>query len=116
MRLGFRDLAADAKLAVSLNGRPLPPGRRFTTSQLVKFMPKQPDLAQDYYHVALAKPGILARGANAFEISVSGLTKPAELTDLEVRFDYQNDYVKLWEREPVQLNGAAGGASGSARP
>ena len=106
VRLGFRGLSAEAKPVVFLNGQPLPPGRRFTTSQFVKSVPKQPDLAQDYYHVALSNPSVLARGANAFEVSVSGETKSVELTDLEVRFDYQNDYVKLWEREPVRLNGA----------
>ncbi len=42
-----------------------------------------------------------------------GAGKSSEVTDLEVRFDYQNDYEQLWLRTPVEFNHpASGGASG----
>lgn len=109
LRLGFRALPPNAQVAVELNGRRIfssesGEGGRIATRQVTKAAPKPPDAAEDYVHVPLAWPGVLVRGANGFAITVAGAASPVELTDLEVRFDYQNDYEKLWRREPVRLN------------
>jgi hypothetical protein len=42
------------------------------------------------------------RGANAFDIIVRGQTPPIEVTDLEIRYDYQNDLDPIWQRGPAQ--------------
>ncbi len=109
LRLGFRSLSADPVVAVELNGRAIFSGKpgesgRISTRQVIKSAPKPPDAAEDYVHVPLTWPGSLMKGTNVFAISVTGAASQVELTDLEVRFDYQNDFEKLWLREPVQLN------------
>ena len=35
-------------------------------------------------------------------LTVAGASKPIEVTDLEVRYDYQNDLEKIWNRVPVR--------------
>ena len=116
LRLGFRGLAGDAKLVVKLNETvvfdgPIEGGEHYATRQIAKSAPTQPDLADDYLHVPLLSPKLVARGENVFAISLARGTKPAEVTDLEVRYDYQNDYEKLWERAPVELNRPAAGGT-----
>jgi hypothetical protein len=46
----------------------------------------------------------LRAGANAVVVTVSGAAAATVITDLELRVAYQNDYEKLWSREPVKLN------------
>lgn len=109
LRLGFRALPAAAGVTVKLNGREVfveksGAGARLSTRQITKSAPKPRDAAEDYVHVPLSWPGALVRGRNEFLISVAGPLSSTEVTDLEVRFDYQNDLGKLWEREPVRLN------------
>jgi hypothetical protein len=72
------------------------------TKQLVKTPPRQPDQAEEYLHVSLTGGLMPERGANEFSITVAGATKPVEVTDLEVRYDYQNDLEKIWNRVPVR--------------
>ena len=79
-------------------------GAHYSTRQFAKSVPKQPDLADDYLHVPLRSPELVARGQNLFVISIVAGTGSAELTDLEVRYAYQNDYEMLWSRAPAELN------------
>ncbi len=108
VRVGLRAVPEGARISVRLNGQilfegPTSAGARFVTRQLVKTVPKQPDLAEEYLHLPIAEPAAVLRRANEFEISVSSVgSKPVEVTDLEVRFDYQNDLEKLWNRVPVR--------------
>jgi hypothetical protein len=107
VRVGFRAVSAGAKVTLALNGTtlfegPLTGGAHVVTRQIVKTAPKQPDQAEEYLHVALAAALMPVRGANEFTITVAGATKPVEVTDLEVRYDYQNDLEKIWNRVPVR--------------
>lgn len=109
VRVGFRAAHADAKVTITLNGQSifdgsLASGNRFVTREIVKAAPKPPDQAAEYLHVPLATPALVNRGANVFAISVAGATQPVEVTDLEIRYDYQNDLEKIWTRAPVLLN------------
>jgi hypothetical protein len=72
------------------------------TKQLVKTPPRQPEQAEEYLHVALTAGLMPVRGANEFAITAAGASKPFEVTDLEVRYDYQNDLEKIWNRVPVR--------------
>ena len=107
LRVGFRALPEGAKVAIALNGKPIfegptSSGARVVTKQLVKTPPRQPDQAEEYLHVPLAAGSMPVRGANEFSITVAGATKPVEVTDLEVRYDYHNDLEKIWNRVPVR--------------
>lgn len=107
LRIGFRAFPEAARVAIALNGKPIfegptSSGVRYVTKQLVKMPPKQPDQAEEYLHVPLAAAARPIRGANTFSITVAGATKPVEVTDLEVRYDYQNDLEKIWNRVPVR--------------
>jgi hypothetical protein len=102
LRIGFRALPIDAKIIVTLNGTPLAAGARFTTRQLVKTVPRQPDLAGEYVHFMLPAASVPNRGANALDIIVRGQTPSIEVTDLEIRYDYQNDLDPIWQRGPAQ--------------
>ncbi len=108
LRVGFRAVPDAASLTVTLNGRrlfegPLAQGTRYVTRQLVKTPPKQPDQAEVYLHVPLV-PAWVVRGENEFTFTINGAVKPAEVTDLEIRYDYQNDLEKIWTRVPAELN------------
>jgi len=94
---------------LQLNGRTIfagttGSGARVVTRQVVKTAPKQPDQAEEYLHIPLPSAGLVVRGANAFTLAVAGATQPVEVTDLELRYDYQHDLEKLWLRTPVELN------------
>ena len=107
LRVGLRAVPEGATVAIALNGKPLfdgPPtsGVRVVTKQLVKTPPRQPDQAEEYLHVALTAGLRPVRGANEFALTVAGASKPVEVTDLEVRYDYQNDLEKIWNRVPVR--------------
>ena len=107
LRVGLRAVPEGATVAIALNGKPLfdgPPtsGVRVVTKQLVKTPPRQPDQAEEYLHVALTAGLRPVRGANEFALTVAGASKPIEVTDLEVRYDYQNDLEKIWNRVPVR--------------
>ena len=107
LRVGFRALPEGATVAIALNGKsifegPTSSGARVVTKQLVKTPPRQPDQAEEYLHVPLAAGSMPVRGANEFSITVAGATKPVEVTDLEVRYDYHNDLEKIWNRVPVR--------------
>ena len=107
LRVGLRALPEGASVAIALNGQPLfegptAGGARAVTKQLVKTPPRQPDQAEEYLHVPLTAGRMPVRGANEFSIAVAGATKPVEVTDLEVRYDYQNDLEKIWHRVPVR--------------
>jgi hypothetical protein len=109
LRLGLRALPDQATVVVKLNGQPLfdgpvKSGTHFITREFVKSPPKQPDQAEIYLHVPLAASAPIARGANEFTVTVTGVTTPAELTDLEIRYDYQNDLEQHLQRTPVELN------------
>ncbi len=107
LRVGLRALPESATVAIALNGKPIfegptARGARVVTKQLVKTPPRQPDQAEEYLHVPLTGGLMPVRGANEFTITVAGATKPVEVTDLEVRYDYQNDLEKIWNRVPVR--------------
>lgn len=107
LRVGLRALPEGARVAIALNGKPIfegptASGARVVTKQLVKTPPRQPDQAEEYLHVPLAAGLLPVRGANEFSITVAGATKPVEVTDLEVRYDYQNDLEKIWNRVPLR--------------
>jgi hypothetical protein len=109
LRLGFRALPAAMVMEVKLNGQVVLAGRpadsaRISTRQVTKSAPKAKDAAEDYLHIPLAWPGPLVSGPNSIAIALAGAGAAVELTDLEIRFDYQNDYEKLWRREVVELN------------
>lgn len=113
LRVGFRGLPAGAQVRVSVNGHgvfagPAAGAGFHVTRELVKSAPKQPDVAEHYLHAPIADPKWLVRGANAVVIAFSGATGQPVVTDCELRFDYQNDYEKLWQRVPVELNGPRG--------
>ena len=53
----------------------------------------------------MGDPEWILGGANAIVVSGTGAAPATEVTDVELRYDYQNDLEKLWEREPARLNG-----------
>ena len=91
-------------MRVQVNGRDLAATARFATREITQSAPRQKDAAEDYVHVALADPALVIAGANVIVVSVGGSTPATAVTDLELRYDYQYDYEKLWGREPVKLN------------
>jgi hypothetical protein len=107
LRIGFRALAPESNVVVTLNGRTLfsglpASGARFVTREFVTKPSRQPDLAEEYLHVALSNEAVIAPGLNDFRVSVVGGSKPVEVTDLEVRYDYQNDLGQIWNRVPAR--------------
>jgi hypothetical protein len=106
LRVGLRGLPADGKVAgrVSLNGREVPVAARFITREFTKTAPRQPDAAEIYLHAPVADAAWVRAGANEIVVALTGAGAATVVTDLELRYDYQNDYLKLWQREPVKLN------------
>jgi hypothetical protein len=41
----------------------------------------------------------MRRGGNAVVVTVTGGASATEITDLELRYAYENDYERLWRRE-----------------
>ena len=104
LRLGFRSLPADAAIAVSVNGRALFAGRpavgtRFSVASVTGVAVRQRDAAEEYVHLPVPALPLLRRGANAVWVTVTGGSAATELTDLELRCAYDNDYERLWRRE-----------------
>ena len=104
LRLGFRSLPADAAIAVSVNGRALFAGRpavgtRFSVASVTGVAVRQRDAAEDYVHLPVPALPLLRRGENAVWVTVTGGSAATELTDLELRCAYDNDYERLWRRE-----------------
>jgi len=119
LRVGWRGLPAGASVTLRLNGREIlagvpTVGARVSTRAVTGSAPRARDAAEDYVHVAIADPAWLVAGANEVEIRVDGAGAATEVTDLEVRYAYQNDLEKLWAREPVRLNGT--GPAAPVRP
>jgi hypothetical protein len=111
LRVGWRGLPAEARVTVVLNGREVfarvpAAAERFNTRAITKSAPRPRDAAEDYVHVPIADPAWLKSGANDVEVRVSGAAAATEVTDVELRYSYQNDLEKLWTREPVRLNAA----------
>lgn len=111
LRMGFRGLPAESRVTLRLNGREIfarvpAAAERFNTRAITKAAPRQKDAAEDYMHVAITDPAWIVAGENRVEIVVTGAVAATEVTDLEVRYAYQNDLEKLWTREPVRLNAA----------
>lgn len=102
-RLGFRGLPADVDVEVRLNGTLLHQGpvsgpSTAATAPALTGMRRPADFADLYLHLPLSVPGPLHAGRNDWSIRVSKSAPGAEITDLEVRFDFQNDLDVLWER------------------
>jgi hypothetical protein len=104
LRIGFRGLLAEARVEVKLNGRMMAGGVRFSTNEIVKATPRQRDAAEFYVHAAVPDPAQVVSGPNEIAVAVTGAAAGVEVTDVELRYAYQNDYDKLWQREPVRLN------------
>ncbi len=105
LRVGLRGVPADGAVTVRLNGRVLAPGERAVTRTVAGGMPRQPDLAELYVHAALAPEWLRRAEPNDFEITLPGAV--GTVTDLEVRFAYENNLDTLWQRTPVELNRSA---------
>ena len=91
-------------MQVAWNGSELAAVARFATKEITKSAPRQPDAAEDYVHVPLADPARVLAGANTVVVTVIGAAAATVVTDLELRYAYENDLEKLWQRQPVQLN------------
>jgi hypothetical protein len=109
LRLGFRDLAPGAKLALSVDGRPLADEAagalaRIRVAAVTGRPTRQPDLAETYVHVPLT--AALPAGERVFTVAVTGVERPLLLTDFEVRHAYRNELEPLWQRVPAKLNAA----------
>jgi len=107
VRIGFRSLAPESNVVVVLNGRPFFNGlpataARFVTREFVAKPSRQPNLAEEYLHLELPPTAMIAPGQNEFRLTVTGGSKPVEVTDLEVRYDYQNDLEQIWNRVPFR--------------
>lgn len=104
LRLGFRDLPAGAAIVVMVNGRELFTGRpaadaRFSVRSITGAAVRQRDAAEEYVHLSVPDPTIMRRGGNAVVVTVTGGASATEITDLELRYAYENDYERLWRRE-----------------
>jgi hypothetical protein len=104
LRIGFRGLPAEAAIAVHVNGRKLAEGRpaadaRVSVRSITGTAVRPRDAAEDYVHVAVPDPTILRRGGNEVVVTLSGASATTEVTDLELRLGYENDYERLWRRE-----------------
>ena len=102
-RLGFRGVPENATVRVQLNGKtlfegPLGSGSCVLTRSVVKSAQKQLDQAEAYLHLPVAAAAGLLRGANVWSLSVAGAAANAQLTDLEVRFDYASELEPIWNR------------------
>ncbi len=109
LRLGFRGLPPGAKVAVTVDGRPLADENaaalaRTSVAAVTGRPPRQPDLAETYVHVPLA--AALPAGERVFTVAVTGAERPPLLTDFEVRHAYRNELEPLWQRVPTELNAA----------
>jgi len=104
LRIGFRGLPAEAAIAVHVNGRKLVEGRpaadaRVSVRSITGTAVRPRDAAEDYVHVAVPDPTILRRGGNEVVVTLSGASATTEVTDLELRLGYENDFERLWRRE-----------------
>ncbi len=102
-RLGFRALPMDAEVEVRLNGTllhqgPVSASASAATAPALTGVRRPADFADVYLHLPLALPGPLRAGRNDWLIRVSKISPGTEVTDLEVRFDFQNDLDVLWDR------------------
>ena len=111
LRLGLRGAGADAPVRVTLNGREVfagalrEPAAHFT-KEITGAAPRQPDAAEVYLHVPLASAAAVRRGDNAVVVSLA--MPGAQVTDVELRYDYHHDLEKIWTRQPEPLNGDGG--------
>jgi hypothetical protein len=104
LRLGFRGLPPGAELAVTINGARLSTGKtaagaRFSVREITGSAARPRDAAEEYVHITLSDPAILRRGDNEVTVALTDATAATEITDLEVRVAYENDYERLWRRE-----------------
>ena len=74
-------------------------GTRFSVASVTGVAVRQRDAAEDYVHLPVPALPLLRRGANAVWVTVTGGSAATELTDLELRCAYENDYERLWRRE-----------------
>lgn len=104
LRLGLRGLADETTIAVTVNGRILFDGRsagpaRVAVRTVTGGAVRPRDAAEDYVHVTIADPALIRRGENDVTVVLRGGAANVEVTDLEARFAYANDYDRLWRRE-----------------
>ncbi|MBL9211717.1 MAG: hypothetical protein JNL92_14690 [Opitutaceae bacterium] len=104
LRLGCRGLPAAAVVRVTLNGRRVFEGRpgaesRFSVGSITGAAVRQRDAAEVYVHLAVPDPTLVRRGVNDVEVAVVDAAAATEITDLELRYAYENDYERLWRRE-----------------
>lgn len=104
LRLGFRGLPPAAGIAVTMNGRELFAGRpvagaRFDVRLITGAAVRPRDAAEEYVHVSLSDPTLLRLGTNEVVVVLMGAAATTEVTDLELRLAYENDYDRLWRRE-----------------
>ncbi|WP_414660302.1 hypothetical protein [Horticoccus sp. 23ND18S-11] len=109
IRLGVRGLPADATVTVSFNGHGLgeragAASTRAVTQPITRSAPKPRDAAEVYLHFPVPVPEWVANGENRAVVTVSGAGFTTEITDFELRTDFQNDLEKLWLRVPTILN------------
>ena len=106
LRLGFRYLPPESRIRVLLNDTPVYEGssaeaNATLTSPYLAGTRQPADLADLYLHLPLATPTVVRFGKNQVTVSVSDNLKSTELTDVELRFAYQNDFMPIWERQPA---------------
>lgn len=104
VRVGCRGLPADAVVSVAVNGHVLragvPPAGARVTVRTITGAPVRPrDAAEDYVHFPVGDPGVIRRGENEVVVTLVGGSGALEVTDLELRYAYANDYDRLWRRE-----------------
>lgn len=104
LRFGLRGLPAAAAVVVTMNGRELFAGRpaadaRFAVRSITGAAVRPRDAAEEYVHFSVPDAAVLRAGRNEVELTLTGAAAGTEVTDLELRLAYENDYDRLWRRE-----------------
>jgi hypothetical protein len=104
VRVGWRGAPGGAVAAVEFNERRLRAAGEVAVRAILKTAPRPPDAAEYYAHWVVPDPTVMLAGDNLVDVQLAVPGAGATITDVELRYDYENDYFKLWQREPVELN------------
>ncbi len=103
LRIGLRGASAEKdRIAVTLNGEKLENvATVYRPSHSAVDLKRRPDAAEEYIHYFIDEPSLVRYGENAITVAASN---GATLCDVELRYEYNNNYTQIWRRTEAPLN------------
>ncbi|MBL9207287.1 MAG: hypothetical protein JNN01_19510 [Opitutaceae bacterium] len=104
LRLGFRGLPAPEGLEVRAQGRGIFSGGDkgatwVSTAAVTGSRPRAGDAAEAYLHIPLARESAPEGESIEIEVRLAPSSQRVTITDCELRYDFENDYHRIWHRQ-----------------